>query len=80
VSEPILRAENLSRSFGGVQAVSGVTFDLMENQVLGVIGPNGAGKTTLINLLTGFVRPDQVLWVGSSPLSPMRAPQEIAYR
>jgi ABC-type branched-subunit amino acid transport system ATPase component len=59
VSEPILKAENLSRSFGGVQAVSGVTFDLMENQVLGVIGPNGAGKTILINLLTGFVRPDQ---------------------
>jgi ABC-type branched-subunit amino acid transport system ATPase component len=57
--EPILRVAGLSKSFGGVQAVSDVGFDLMENQVLGVIGPNGAGKTTLINLLTGFVRPDQ---------------------
>lgn len=58
MSQPILSVSGLSKSFGGVHAVSDVSFDLMENQVLGVIGPNGAGKTTLINLLTGFVRPD----------------------
>jgi len=59
MSQAILQVEDLSKSFGGVKAVTGVSFQLMENQVLGVIGPNGAGKTTLINLLTGFVRPDQ---------------------
>ena len=54
----ILKADGLSRSYGGIKAVDGVSFELMENQVLGVIGPNGSGKTTLVNLLTGFVKPD----------------------
>jgi len=68
MSSPFLSVENLSKSFGGVQAVSQVSFELEENKVLGVIGPNGAGKTTLINLLTGFVRPDtgKVLFKGQN--------------
>ena len=78
MSEPILQVTNLSKSFGGVQAVKDVSFDLMENQVLGVIGPNGAGKTTLINLLTGFIRPDrgEVLFRGKN-LAGMR-PYKVA--
>lgn len=57
LSEPILRVSNLSRSFGGLAAVSDVTFDVHRNQVHAVIGPNGAGKTTLINLLSGDLSP-----------------------
>ena len=57
-AEPILRIEKISKHFGGVQAVQGVTFDLMAGEFLGVIGPNGSGKTTLVNLITGFVKPD----------------------
>ncbi len=56
---PILQVENISKSFGGVKAVVGVNFDLHEGQLLGVIGPNGSGKTTLVNLITGFLKPDQ---------------------
>jgi len=55
--EPLLRVENLGKSFGGVKAVDGVSFTLEENEVLGVIGPNGSGKTTLVNLITGFIKP-----------------------
>ncbi|MBF0476165.1 MAG: ABC transporter ATP-binding protein [Deltaproteobacteria bacterium] len=55
----ILEAKGLARSFGGIKAVDGVSFELKANQVLGIIGPNGSGKTTLVNLLTGFVKPDQ---------------------
>ncbi|MEW6263203.1 MAG: ABC transporter ATP-binding protein [Thermodesulfobacteriota bacterium] len=55
----ILSVSGLSRSFGGVKALDQVSFDLEANQVLGVIGPNGSGKTTLVNLLTGFVKPDE---------------------
>ncbi|MCI0755012.1 branched-chain amino acid ABC transporter ATP-binding protein/permease [Teichococcus vastitatis] len=54
----ILRAEGVSKSFGGVRAVREVSFTVRRGEILGVIGPNGAGKTTLFNLLNGFVRPD----------------------
>jgi branched-chain amino acid transport system ATP-binding protein len=54
---PVLRTERLSRRFGGLHAVSDVSFSIPEGQTLGVIGPNGAGKSTLINLVTGHIRP-----------------------
>lgn len=53
----ILRTEALSKSFGGVLAVSSVTFEVREGELVGIIGPNGSGKTTLVNLITGFVKP-----------------------
>ena len=53
---PLLSVQDLSKSFGGVQALSQVAFDLAEGELLGVIGPNGSGKTTLVNLITGFVK------------------------
>jgi branched-chain amino acid transport system ATP-binding protein len=59
VPEALLRASGVSRSFAGVQALDGVTFELTPQEVVGLIGPNGAGKTTLINLMTGFDRPTQ---------------------
>jgi len=55
---PLLSVRDLSKSFGGVKAVVGVSFDLKKGELLGVIGPNGSGKTTLVNLITGFVTPD----------------------
>jgi len=57
-TEPILKVEKISKHFGGVQAVQGVSFELNPGEFLGVIGPNGSGKTTLVNLITGFVKPD----------------------
>jgi ABC-type branched-subunit amino acid transport system ATPase component len=53
---PLLKVRDLSKSFGGVQALRQVSFDLSEGELLGVIGPNGSGKTTLVNLITGFVK------------------------
>jgi branched-chain amino acid transport system permease protein len=57
--QAILEVTDLSKSFGGLQAVDGVGFTVHSGSVLGIIGPNGAGKTTLFNLLNGFVRPDR---------------------
>lgn len=54
-----LKIENLFKSFGGLTAVNGVTFQVKEGEILGLIGPNGSGKTTIFNLISGFLTPDQ---------------------
>jgi branched-chain amino acid transport system ATP-binding protein len=53
-----LEVRELSKSFGGVRAVAGVSFDLREGELLALIGPNGAGKTTCFNMLNGYLKPD----------------------
>ncbi|MEJ8574232.1 ABC transporter ATP-binding protein [Microbaculum marinum] len=54
----LLSVSDLSRHFGGVAAVDGLSFDVNDNEILGIIGPNGAGKTTAINLISGVIKPD----------------------
>jgi branched-chain amino acid transport system ATP-binding protein len=56
-SDSALEVENLGISFGGVQALHGVSFRIQPGGIIGVMGPNGAGKTTLFNLITGVYRP-----------------------
>jgi branched-chain amino acid transport system ATP-binding protein len=53
----LLRVENLSKKFGGLNAVEDLSFDIQPGAVYSIIGPNGAGKTTLLNLLTGVYKP-----------------------
>jgi len=58
VTQPLLSVRNLSKAFGGVQAVQDVSFELERGQLLALIGPNGAGKSTCFNMLNGQLRPD----------------------
>ena len=57
-SVPLLDVGGVSRSFGGVRAVRGVSLQMRDGELLSIIGPNGAGKTTLFNLIAGQDRPD----------------------
>ena len=55
----LLEVRDIEKSFGGVQAVSGVSFDVHEGEILGVIGPNGSGKSTLFNCILGQLLPSK---------------------
>ncbi len=74
----LLRVEDLTKSFRGVQALSGVSLSAPQGSIIGIIGPNGSGKTTLVNAITGFVRPDsgRVLFEGRDVTG--RPPHKLA--
>lgn len=57
MSEAILKIQDVVKTFGGLHAVNGVSFELDEGEVIGLIGPNGAGKTTLFNVISGYYAP-----------------------
>jgi branched-chain amino acid transport system ATP-binding protein len=54
-----LRVDQLSLSFGGVRALTEVSLDIRDNEILAIIGPNGAGKTALLNCINGFYKPQE---------------------
>jgi ABC-type branched-subunit amino acid transport system ATPase component len=53
----LLRVDSLFKNFRGIQAITDLSFEVAEGELLGLIGPNGSGKTTAVNLITGFVKP-----------------------
>jgi branched-chain amino acid transport system ATP-binding protein len=58
MSDPVLAVEDLRKTFGGIVAVDGATFEVERGSITGLIGPNGAGKTTTFNCISGFYEPD----------------------
>lgn len=75
---PVLKVEQLSKSFSGVQALEDLDVEVQEGEILGLVGPNGSGKTTLFNCVTGFVQPTAggIFWQGSDITR--LAPDQIA--
>jgi branched-chain amino acid transport system ATP-binding protein len=59
MTDPLLQVRDVSKHFGGLRALSHVTFDLPQGEILGLIGPNGAGKTTLFNSINGVYAPEE---------------------
>lgn len=73
-----LEVRNLTKHFGGLASLNGVSFEVYEGEIFGIIGPNGAGKTTLFNLISRFLSPSsgQIIFKGRD-ITPLR-PHEIA--
>jgi len=57
LGEVLLAVEDVSLSFGGVRALTGVSFDIRKGEIRAIIGPNGAGKTSMLNVINGFYQP-----------------------
>ena len=58
MSAPLLKVTDLKKAYGAIQAVAGVSFEVMRGEIFGVIGPNGSGKTTMFNSVLGQISPD----------------------
>ena len=56
---PVLEVRNIRKTFGGITAVDGVSFNVEEGEILGIIGPNGCGKSTLFNCILGQLEPTE---------------------
>ena len=59
IGDVLLSVENVSLAFGGVKAISDVSFDIRKGEIRAIIGPNGAGKTSMLNVINGFYHPNQ---------------------
>jgi branched-chain amino acid transport system ATP-binding protein len=59
IGETILKADHISLSFGGVKALTDISLEIREHEILAIIGPNGAGKTSMLNVINGFYHPQQ---------------------
>ncbi len=72
----LLAVENVSLRFGGVKAITDVSFDIRKGEIRAIIGPNGAGKTSMLNCINGFYHPQEgrITFKGETP------PQDAAAR
>jgi branched-chain amino acid transport system ATP-binding protein len=75
----LLAVENVSLSFGGIKAVSDVSFDIRKREIRAIIGPNGAGKTSMLNIINGFYHPQQGRITFKGETRPKMRPYEAAF-
>ena len=76
--EAILSVENVSLAFGGVKALSDVSFDIRKGEIRAIIGPNGAGKTSMLNVINGFYQPQHGRIAFKGKLRSQMRPYEAA--
>jgi len=73
IGDTLLKVENVSLAFGGVRALSEVSFEIRRHEILAIIGPNGAGKSSMLNVINGFYHPqDGVITYKGEPRKQMR--------
>ncbi len=74
IGKSILEVKNISLSFGGVKAITDISFDIFEHEIRALIGPNGAGKSSLLNCINGIYKPQegQILLLKKEFLEPFK--------
>lgn len=78
--QELLRVDNISLSFGGVNALTDISFNVLRGEVRAIIGPNGAGKSSMLNVINGFYHPQQgEVWFAGKQRR-VAKPYEIAYQ
>jgi branched-chain amino acid transport system ATP-binding protein len=77
--EVLLSVENVSLAFGGVKAISDVSFDIRKGEIRAIIGPNGAGKTSMLNVINGFYHPQHGRITFKGKTRSQMKPHEAAY-
>src|SRR5678815_5804052 len=77
-NEVLLSVENISLSFGGVKALTEISFDIMKGEIRAIIGPNGAGKSSMLNCINGFYHPQQGAITYKGVKRPRMRPHEAA--
>ena len=78
IGETILEVKNISLSFGGVKALTDISFDIKEGEIRAIIGPNGAGKSSMLNVINGFYHPQKgEVWFRGKKREAMK-PYEVA--
>ena len=76
--EPLLSVSNISLSFGGVKALTDISFDILKGEIRAIIGPNGAGKSSMLNVINGFYHPQEgEVWFDGEKRGALR-PHQIA--
>jgi branched-chain amino acid transport system ATP-binding protein len=78
VGSPLLAVDNVSLAFGGVKALTDVSFDILKGEIRAIIGPNGAGKTSMINVINGFYHPTMGRITFKGETRPKMRPNEAA--
>ena len=77
-NETLLTVEGVSLAFGGVKAITGVSFDVRQGEIRAIIGPNGAGKTSMLNVINGFYTPNEGRITFGGKTRPRMRPHEAA--
>ncbi len=78
IGAPVMEVKNITLKFGGVTAISNISFDIREGEIRAIIGPNGAGKSSMLNVINGFYHPQEgEIWFHGEKRKPMK-PYQIA--
>ena len=77
-NEVLLTVENISLSFGGVKALTDISFDIAKGEIRAIIGPNGAGKSSMLNCISGFYHPQHGAITYKGVKRPRMRPHEAA--